>query len=53
MKIVKIIVSDENGEQELLIKDGTLLMLTEDNQILSQVTTNAAINLELLKKILG
>lgn len=59
MKVVRVIVlNDENKEIELEVLDGSMLLVckgeTEDNpKILSQTTTNAAVNLELLKKILG
>jgi predicted ATP-grasp superfamily ATP-dependent carboligase len=54
MKIIKVtILNDENQEQELKVMDGSVLLACEDNKILTQVTTNAAINIELLKNLLN
>ena len=54
MKIVKVvIINDSDVEETLDIADGTALLLCEDNKVLTQVTTNPAINMELLKKILS
>lgn len=59
MKVVKVtVVNDENEELVLDVIDGSMLLVckgdTEDNpKILTQTTTNAAVNLELIKKILG
>lgn len=54
MKVVKIIVADEQGvEQELNVIDGTLMMICEDDKVLTQFSQNAALNLEIVKKILS
>jgi len=53
MQVVKVtIVDDDGAEQELAVKDGTLLLLCDDDKILTQTTSNPAVNLELLKKII-
>jgi hypothetical protein len=54
MQVVKVtIVDDEGKEQELAVKDGTLLLLCDEDKILTQTTTNPAVNLELMRKILS
>ena len=54
MKVVKVTVVDDEGvEQELNIVDGAMLLVCDDNKVLTQTTQNAAINLELMKKILS
>ncbi|MFW6008423.1 MAG: hypothetical protein ACOCP8_04065 [archaeon] len=53
MKVVKVIIADENGnEQTLKVNDGTLLLSCEDNKVLTQISTNAYINMEVMKGIL-
>lgn len=59
LKIEKIIVTDDetNETQELNVLDTTLLAICEGEsedtpKVLSNITTNAKINMELLKLIL-
>lgn len=58
MKITKVTVVDNDKEFELEVLDATMLAICAGNvegetQVLSQVTTNAVINLELLKKLVA
>lgn len=54
MKLVRVVMLDDEGKElELEVQDGTALLLCEENQIFTQVTTNAGINLELIKTLLN
>lgn len=52
LKILKIILDDEGNEIEVTPQDGTLLVLTHDNKVLTQVSENPSINLDLLRRII-
>jgi hypothetical protein len=53
MKIVNITVVDEAGEEQVLkVIDGSAILVCEEDKILTQITQNAAINLQLMKKII-
>ena len=53
MKILSVtIVNEDNSEETLNVVDGTALLVCDDNKILTQITTNSAVNMEVLKKIL-
>lgn len=52
-QIKKIVIMDEEGNtQELNVLDCTILALCEDDKVCTQISQNAAINLELTKSIL-
>lgn len=53
MKLVRVVMVDDEGKElELEVLDGTALLVCEENQIFTQVTSNANINLEILKTLL-
>ena len=53
MRVIKITVQeDDESIKELNVLDGTALLICENDQVFTQVTSRGDINLELIKKIM-
>lgn len=53
MKIAKIIIVNDKGEEEILnIADAVVLAVTDDQKVLTQTSDNDGINMALLRLIM-